>query len=278
MNRLRNLWLARKREPTQTAEEQSDSRLGPEEENSTSFSLFPNLPPEIRLQIWNLAFEISAAQHDRLVEIVPYYTKKEELGFTIHTSRTPRLLGVNREARSELRGRYVNPFSSSIKLDGSNVDSSHPKAAAETLLIDLQNDVLFLHHIPPQPSRSYPRDITAYFNILFGPQSSHGMESLKHMIIPRKFFKKDFWRQEGKGDPTRGMVWMNFPNLERLGLCYGIPEWETRWIKEIVEDNEEGVVRLKICHLECEDAEVSPWGLNTACGWKRGSIRWRIPA
>jgi hypothetical protein len=256
-------------------EAQSVSQPGPEQETSAKFTLFVNLPPEIRLQIWNTAFDASVAQHQRIVEIIPYYTKQEELGFTIHTSRTPRLLGVNREAREELRGRYVNPFSSNIKLENSDIASDRPKAAAEALLLDFKNDILFLHHIPPQPSRSYPPDITAYFNILFGPQSSYGMKSLKHMIIPRKFFKMDFWGQPGKGDPTRGMVLINFPNLERLGLCYGIPEWETRWIKEIVENNEEGVVRLKICHLGCEDAEVSPWALNTACGWERGSIRWR---
>ncbi|KAL4816948.1 hypothetical protein BDW67DRAFT_40493 [Aspergillus spinulosporus] len=86
----------------------------PDSSPSQSFTLFPLLPTELRLQIWSL-FLVSSLSERRTVsitchrEVHPIYRRRYAKSFSTSTS-IPALLHVNREARSEALRVYRPSF------------------------------------------------------------------------------------------------------------------------------------------------------------------------
>jgi hypothetical protein len=291
--------LSPKHKVAQDPETSPPEVTSPGEVSPIQFALFTTLPAEIKLQIWNLAYDLSVASNEqfisdqrtiskgRIIEVIPRYNtitshQEEVLQFTIYTSLPPdRLLAVNREARTEFLKRYLTPFSPDLKIDNEWFNPEKGRWKAKDVLVDPTNDILFLHHIPPQPSALYPKNISAYFSTLFPPTSSPSLLSkLTHLIIPRQFFTSRFFGGKVKGIPSRELIWNVFPNLKRLGLCYGthgysrFQSWEIHpsyWMDGC------GPVRVKTCWLDRVQAGKEPWGLKREDGcWVMGVMRWRM--
>jgi len=70
------------------------------------FHLFPNLPPEIRNQIWRFATHLFTLVMD--ATLIPILTLKEEPGSS--AQHIPALLSANSESRSIARDSYSQRF------------------------------------------------------------------------------------------------------------------------------------------------------------------------
>jgi hypothetical protein len=241
---------------------------------------FSKLPPEIRLQIWNLAHD-EVTHRGRIIEVRPRgsLSTEQALPFTIQTSSTPDvLLRVNQEARNELLRQYLTPFSTSLKIV--NSDGSPSTLELGSLLLNPANDTIFLHGGEWRYGRI--TNLSEVLDILFGSQKEAVASNLRSLVVPRyRYSRFSFGEEQLPGAlPGRDDIRRIFPKLRWLAVRYNTTEQDV-WKMRVVEILQ-GVVQdldcspeLMLCDLDSKEAAVEPWFLTERHGWRKGFIRRR---
>lgn len=174
-----------------------------------SFTIFPKLPIELRLVIWEFAVPC-----DRVVTIVKHGFPPEyfETEIVAH-ARVPAIFGVNQESRSVALKIY------SLKINGENHELC-------PTLMDPVNDILVLPSftITPDFFSKQSREMRAVFDILYA-KLERLMLHPQHVIFdelqnsveyedPRSIY-------EDLDDPAHDFSWerlLKFRNLRFMGL------------------------------------------------------------
>jgi hypothetical protein len=114
------------------------------------FYLFPNLPKELRLQIW------SFAKLNLLPTVVSVGLKSDseerDLCFVVGIYNFNTFLSISRETRESIIGRYTTPISSAIDQNEGRIRVLEPHEQSgcdvQSLLVNMSQDLLFLSTVP----------------------------------------------------------------------------------------------------------------------------------
>jgi hypothetical protein len=139
-----------------------------------TFTLFPQLPPELRLKIWNDALHF----FPRIIEVTPQHLNPDAAvqykKWNAMASTIPTLLQVNREARYELLPQYPAPFA---------CPTLGPYSSASLLLNYKLDTVYFRIDLMTEVSRE------RFFEHIFGDAESEVRSNLKSLAGNDRFWR-----------------------------------------------------------------------------------------
>lgn len=142
--------------------------------SKTTPTMFMDLPVEIRLKIWDYAYEDTTP---RYVEVT-FHQALDQKCVKIYANPLPALLSVNYETRTHLESRFVKPFSSSLiapdfqSLRSGEMSPETPSGGFVNIPIDLaKNQLCFRsdsdHWFFNDGESGEPKEYLHLFRLLF---------------------------------------------------------------------------------------------------------------
>lgn len=192
---------------------------------STKFTLFPYLPPELRLEIWKYALNFP-----RLI-VVSYTTTtgEDDKRVFVDTPPPPSCLSVCRESRVEALKVYSNHFITSL-------------CRAPTP-INFASDCFLLGG----PDADIDID---YLMSLLLPETSH---RIRHLHVSRGCYKEfAYWTHLRPRYPGLEELTISFPTGAAL-----LPYTHECWYAALPSDNKNHVIKDEL--FEREDEEMGGW-------------------
>jgi hypothetical protein len=193
-----------------------------------SFTLFPNLPTELRLKIWRhalpLFLRILEAKHHPSSTTTQ---KSRILVWNIKPTAKMILLSINRESRNELMRFYATPFNPDTVFP-SNISCLHFSYKIDTLFLDI-TDLCYL----------WPRiyTFTQLLESIFGASFPEAQRELRSLAG-----SEDFWDTIVLQKlESEGKVLENFVSLKENIVVFeqGILDGDDRLVRfEDVENSE----------------------------------------